>query len=161
MTHSFSSDEIAQASGTLLSDLEASLADSQQSLLCRDFARLEQCTREQIGSHRSLEILWLRNICDPASVTALRAAQLRVLRAARVQAALLTRAQRWLRTLANLVAGPEANYSAPVSSGQGPHPAPYLFAPYLAWPSANRSNPADLTTREEDSEDKERNQCPA
>ena len=148
MTHSFSSDEIARASMALLSDLEASLANSQQALLSRDFTRLEQCTRQQIGFHRALEILGPHSTGDPASVAALRTAQLRLLHAVRVQAALLTRAQRWLRTLANLVAGPEANYSPPVFNGQGA-----------------RSAPTDLTTRvtrqDEAREVQERNQCPA
>src|SRR5258707_3154665 len=169
MTHPFSADEIAQASRTLLSDLEASLADSQQALLSRDFTRFEQCTREQIGFHRALEILWPQSTRDPASIAALRPAHLRLLHAARVQAALLTRAQRWLRTLANLVAGPEASYSPHICNGQGPHAAPYVPAPYLAWPSADRSTPTDSTIPEtiregrqdEDREAKERNRCPA
>lgn len=148
MTDPFSSDEIAQTGKALLADLEASLDDSHQALLSRDFARLEQCTREQIASHRALEILGPQSPCDPASFAALRAAQVRVLEAARVQAALLGRAQRWLRTLANLVAGPEANYSAPVCNGQGAH-----------------FTPTDLATRvtreDEDHQAQERNQCPA
>lgn len=155
MTHPLTSDEIAQSSRALLSDLEASLADSQQALLSRDLTRIEQCTREQIVSHRELKILWPQNIPDPAPLAALQAIQLRVLHAVRVQAALLDRAQRWLRTLANLVAGPTANYSPSICNGKGLLPAPclpasYLPAPYLAWSSATRSAPADPVIREDD-----------
>jgi hypothetical protein len=165
MTHPFSSDEIAQSSRALLSDLEASLADGQQALLARDFTRMEQCTRQQIDSHQALAILWRQGIADPASVPGLRPAQLRVLHAARVQAALLERAQRWLRTLANLVAGPASNYSPPIFNGRAPH-----LAPYLAWPSADRPTHTDTTLRAhcedgerkgEDRDDKEHNRCPA
>lgn len=54
---------------------------------------------------------------DPALAAGLLAAQWRVLYLGRVQAALLTRAQRSLRMLSNLLAGPEASYAAPRYAG--------------------------------------------
>jgi hypothetical protein len=60
--------------------------------------------------HDSAAALDLRS--SPALAAELRAAQLRVLHLARVQAALLAREGRWLTTLANLMAGPEAGYGA-------------------------------------------------
>src|SRR5579863_3212787 len=128
--------EIAQASRALLGRLEASLQASQDALLARDITRLEERTCEQIGLRRSLEILW--DAAHPPGSDAaphdlrlaaeLRAAQIRVLRLGRVQAALLGRAQRWLRMVSNLLAGPEASY-APLVCGR--------VAPYPAWPSAS------------------------
>jgi hypothetical protein len=103
-----------------LRELEMSLRASQKALLSRDVLRLEQSTRQQIGLRRALEILWPGNgmgssemHCDPRLASELRTAQMRVLHLGRVQAALLRREQRWLRTLSNLLAGPEANYLPP------------------------------------------------
>lgn len=111
--------EIAQASLALLTELEASLQASQQGLLSCDVARVERSTREQIRLCRALGILWSGNAgasgmqCDLALAAELRSAQRRVLHLGRVQAALLRRAQRWLRMLSNLTAGPEAGYLPP------------------------------------------------
>ena len=157
MTHRLSSNEIAQSARALFADLETSLADSQQALLARDFTRFEQCTREQIGLHRALEVMWPLSSCDLASCTALREAQLRVLRAVRVQAALLDRAQRWIRTLANLIAGPEANYCPHTNNTKGPHAAASLPGPHLAWPSGDRC----ICTGNGSPDEMERKQCPA
>ena len=97
-----------------------SLHSSQKALLSGDVARLEQSTRQQIGLRRALKILWPENgagssemHCDPLLASELRTAQMRVLHLGRVQAALLRREQRWLRTLSNLLAGPETNYLPP------------------------------------------------
>jgi hypothetical protein len=152
-----SSAEIAQASRALLGELEASLQASQDALLAHDVARLEECTCEQIGLRRSLEILWDAAHppgSDPAQYdlaqydlrlsAELRAAQMRVLRLGRVQAALLGRAQRWLRMVSNLLAGPEASYAPPPSA---------RMAQYPAWPPAS-SGPSDNTrTRQEQERD--------
>jgi hypothetical protein len=143
------SGESAQASRAVLAELEASLEASQRALLGRDVASLEQCTSEQIRLHRSLKILWSRRADLPGSHSSrsgpglgvpgieipafdipkfdnatfdieLRDAQLRVLHLGRIQAALLGRAQRWLRTVSHLLAGVEQNYVLPASS-QVPH----------------------------------------
>ncbi len=133
--------EIAQASLALLAELERSLLAGQQALLSRDVVRVEQATHDQIRGQRALAILWSREAagpeasdpgapatappyrlpnCDVAVAAALRSAQMRVLALGRVQAALVSRAQRWGRTVSNLLAGPEASYVPP------------------AWPPASR-----------------------
>jgi hypothetical protein len=108
--------EIAQAWLSLLAELEASLQASQRALLDRDVACLEQSSGEQIRLLHALEIFWPSPRNDPAQddsalAAELRAAQMRVLHLGRVQAALLARAQRWLRTIENLLAGPATNYT--------------------------------------------------
>jgi hypothetical protein len=110
----------------LLLELEMSLYASQKALLSGDVARLEQSTRQQIGLRRALKILWPENgagsydmHCDPPLASELRMAQMRVLHLGRVQAALLRREQRWLRTLSNLLAGPETNYLPPALDRAG------------------------------------------
>ena len=105
--------EIAQARLSLLTELEASLQSSQHAILTRDVIGLEQSCGQQIRLLRALRIL------DPAQADLIfgskfRGAQMRILHLARVQAALLARGQRWLRTIENLLAGPATNYgSAP------------------------------------------------
>jgi hypothetical protein len=101
--------EIAQARRSLLTELETSLLSSQRAILTRDVARLEQSCGQQIRLLRALQIL------DPAQAdltfgSELRSARMRVLHLARVQAALLARGQRWLRTVENLLAGAATNY---------------------------------------------------
>ena len=144
--------EIAQASRALLGELEASLQASQNALLAHDVTRLEERTCEQIGLRRSLDILWDAAHppgSDPAQhdlrlSAELRAAQMRVLRLGRVQAALLGRAQRWLRMVSNLLAGPEASYAPPTFA---------RMAQYPAWPPPS-SGPRDNTrTRQEQERD--------
>jgi len=128
---------IAQAAGALLAEMERSLEASRQALLSRDVAGMELATTEQIRLRRSLEILWSpvgthgchAQPADP-DLAGLRAAEWRVLYLGRVQAALLTRAQRSLRIVSNRLAGPEASYSPPIpnrvswtavsSANQGP-----------------------------------------
>lgn len=114
--------EIAAPSLALLAALEASLAAAQQALLRRDTSALQEHTREQIGLQQRLELLWGKNSVltisqqnDPTLLmtSALRPALLRILHLGRVQAALLQRAQRWQAMVANLVAGPAANYLPP------------------------------------------------
>ena len=132
--------EIAPASRVLLGELEASLEASQRALLSRDVACLEELTGEQIRLRHSLEIVWSRDAApgrearsqDPAAAGGLRAAQLRVLHLGRVQAALLTRAERWLTMVSNLLAGPTASY-APLA---GTRPARQIARP---WPGSSAS----------------------
>jgi hypothetical protein len=122
----------------LLAELEASLEASQRALLGRDVASLEQCTSEQARLQRSLEILWSTGGAQlpgsnspesdaasdiPAFDAELRAAQRRVLHLGRIQAALLGRAQRWLRTVSHLLAGLDQSYSFPASSQVPQYPA--------------------------------------
>ncbi|MGP0020483.1 MAG: hypothetical protein ACLPHP_18085 [Candidatus Sulfotelmatobacter sp.] len=112
---------MARSAGALLAELQGSLEASQRALLSHDLVGLERATSEQIGLQRSLQALRSQNGApgtdatplDPALAAGLRAAQWRVLYLGRVQAALLTRAQRSLRMLSNLLAGPGANYAAP------------------------------------------------
>jgi hypothetical protein len=108
----------------LLRDLEASLEATQKAVLARDLDGLEQSTREQKQLQRALAILWAESgtppqaslptrleSCAPHLAAELRAAGMRVLHLGRVQAGLLVRAQRSLRMIAHLLAGPESNYS--------------------------------------------------
>jgi hypothetical protein len=104
---------LVAASAAVLAELESSLGASQRALLAHDVVSLDQATREQMRLLQALEILWARNV---TSASELRAAQRRVLHQCKVQAALLAREQRWLTILANLVAGPGANYA---SAGNG------------------------------------------
>jgi hypothetical protein len=111
--------EIAQARRSLLAELEASLETSQRALLARDVAGLEQSSGEQMRLLRALQIFWQPGLAldDPVHDAELRAMQMRVLHLGRVQAALLARGQRWLRTIAHLVAGPATNYVPSASPG--------------------------------------------
>lgn len=124
---------IAHAASSLLAELEHSLAAGQRALLSRDLEGLERATCEQTGLSRSLQILWSQPAAesatgaqlngateiDPALAASLRAVQWRVLYLGRVQAALLTRAQRSLRILSHRLAGPGASYVAPGFSPSG------------------------------------------
>jgi hypothetical protein len=172
---------MARAAVALLAELEASLVASQRSLLSRDLEGLERATSEQIGLHRSLQTLRSHDSAqsngaqndgaqsndaqkndaapgndapplDPALAAGLRAAQWRVLYLGRVQAALLTRAQRSLRMLSNLLAGPAASYAAPsypapsypalayaAPSHAAPAPASNRLKPWPGWPASGAS----------------------
>jgi hypothetical protein len=132
---------IAQATSALLDELERSLAASQRALLSRDLEGLEQATCKQIALRRSLQILSPKTLVSrtprsqilvsqtagpelraqdrpalelgSAFAEGLRAAEWRVLYLGRVQAALLTRAQRSLRIVSHRLAGSAASYAAP------------------------------------------------
>lgn len=118
--------ELAQARLAALGELECSLEATQKALLARDLARIEQETREQMRLQRAFAILTAPVAApagDPANgdvriqeraqlLSALHSAEMRVLHLARVQAALLARAQRTARMIANLLAGPHAAYGA-------------------------------------------------
>jgi len=134
------------ASGlALMDELEASLQASQRALLAHDLASLEHRTGEQLRLCRALEIFGTPygapragsefSHASPQFAAELRAAQKRVLHQGRVQLALLGRAQRWLRTLSHLMAGPGASYSASLGR-RGPQ--------YAASPDAGRGTSADL-----------------
>jgi len=142
---------MARSAGALLAELGASLEAGQQALLTRDLGGLERATSEQIGLHRSLHALWSQNgapeddvpLLDPALAAGLRAAQWRVLYLGRVQAALLTRAQRSLRIVSNRLAGPGASYTAPG------YAAPVYAGPSDATPASNQGHEAENTNEEE------------
>jgi flagellar biosynthesis/type III secretory pathway chaperone len=116
--------DVAHARQTLLSQLETSLEASQQALLARDLPRLEQLTGEQNVLLRSLATLSTAPETSRAKtsvsedplllkdpfVLKVRAAAARTLHLGRVQQALLDRAQRSLRALSRLIAGPQASY---------------------------------------------------
>jgi hypothetical protein len=93
--------------------LEASLRSSQTALLLRDLAGIEEHTRELLGLRTELEALCaVGSLGNPGLGNRdLSAAALHVLHLGRVQMALLERAQRSLRMIANLLAGPRAGYS--------------------------------------------------
>jgi hypothetical protein len=123
-----SADESGQAVLALLEEMAASLQGSHKAVLASDGLGLENCTREQVRLHRALEML-LRPLawpgtaiqteaqqdvqktsrpaglrCAPPLAAQLLAAEWRVLRATRVQAALLRRARQLQRILSNLAA---------------------------------------------------------
>jgi len=134
----------------LLRDLEASLGGSRQALLALDLAGIEQGTREQVGLVRELQKYpemrmprprlgqtgkrreggtqetgaevptWSREMAEDV-----RRCEEAVLQAARVQAALLARARRKLRILANMLAGPSLNYSCLFAKTNGAAPSVY------------------------------------
>jgi len=110
----------SEASCLLLwTSLEASLQSSQRALLDYDLERFEVLTAEQ---HRLLQAIQAADrgmgetqngapVTGPPVGTALHSAQVRVQSLARVQQALLERAQRSLRVISNLAAGLQAPYS--------------------------------------------------
>jgi len=113
-----------ESSLSIWTSLAASLQSSQRALLERDLERLETATAEQRRLVRALQatepsagMQGTQNCLLPASgtapvSTALHSAQLRVQSLARIQQSLLERAQRSLQLLSNLIAGPQAPYSA-------------------------------------------------
>jgi len=137
----------------LLRELESSLRGSRQALLALDLVGIEQGTREQVGLVRELQRLPRRGIqmAGPAleqrsegregetkkngaselpawsreAAEEVRRSEEAVLHAARVQAALLARARRKLRILANMLAGPSLNYSCLFAKLNGPAPVVY------------------------------------
>ena len=98
---------------SLLDAMEASFQSSQRALLSRDLAAIEQQTREQVRLRREFEALSRCGLVG--SDSDLRAAEEYVLHLGRVQLALVARAQRSLRILSNLLAGPQSTYGPPVS----------------------------------------------
>lgn len=121
----------------LMGQLEASLLGSRKALLALDLAGIERGTREQIVLAAEMAALLRRDFAPsaqqsplvehlaehsseagslslPGGATGLqeelRKSESRVLRAARLQAALLVRARGKLRVLANVLAGPSIDY---------------------------------------------------
>jgi hypothetical protein len=99
----------------LMSRLEASLAGSRRALLALDLGGIERGTREQIGWVREFETLLERYRLAPLSREALAGEEFRrsgerIVAVLRLQAALLARGRSKLRVLANMLAGPSADY---------------------------------------------------
>jgi hypothetical protein len=137
--------DFASCSIELLAELEASLMSSQSALLSRNVSAIERETQEQWRLQGSLADLWARRLAsmqkaDSASSASprlrpllppkLRAAQLRVWQLARVQLALLGRAQRWLQVVSHLMKGPSAGYGPPAGINS--------FLTSASWPPANK-----------------------
>jgi hypothetical protein len=105
----------------LLRKLEASLVSSHRALLSLDLAAIKQGTSDQstLSESLALEIRRSRNASDRGPIQPsellqeLKRSEWKVLCAARVQAALLKRAQLKLRVMGNMLAGLERNYAAP------------------------------------------------
>jgi hypothetical protein len=121
--------EIALARLALMNKLQLSLAGSHGALLELDLAGMQEKTSEQIGLSGDLQAL-LRRLAalsaakhssgsglrsglpgtDPNLVHALGRSEVSVLRALRLQMALLRRAQQRLRIVANTLAGSSVDY---------------------------------------------------
>jgi hypothetical protein len=107
----------------LLQKMEASLVGSHRALAALDLAAIEQGSRDQSMLCRSfaLEMRWMAAAGEadatevPELVRKLSHSAWNVLRAARLQAALLKRAQGKLHVMANMLAGSERNYAAPLA----------------------------------------------
>lgn len=105
----------------LLQKLEASLLSSHRALLSLDLAAIEQGTRGQLTlcENLALDIRQNQNATDRGRrlhserLQELRRSEWKVLHAARLQAALLRRAQLKLHVMANTLAGLERNYAGP------------------------------------------------
>jgi len=103
----------AAACLAVLRQLEATLQLGQKALLAYDLSAIEFATSEQARLRQEFETLWAWGIPRADTDAAeLRAAQQRILHLGKTQAALLSRAQRYLNVLARLHAGANAAYSA-------------------------------------------------
>jgi hypothetical protein len=118
-----------RARRALLRELEASLEGSRKALLALDLAGIERGTREQEGLLREFEAVLRHRMNgaahapepegepgpepEPEPEEETRRSGNRILEAARLQAALLVRAQCKLRVLANMLAGPSVTYGPP------------------------------------------------
>src|SRR5438270_137508 len=87
----------------VLLELEASLRASHRALLERDLSRLRECTSTHILLQRALAASAAPKY-NPPDAAEVRALQNRILHLGRVQMALLSRAERWLGIVSNLVA---------------------------------------------------------
>jgi len=123
----------------LLRELEDSLGRSRRALLALDLGGIERGTGEQLGLLRQIaaagrggtamsadaippghEEAHAWAALSPALEKELRASQSRILEAARLHLALLARARAKLHVLANVLAGPSADYGALLAKSRGP-----------------------------------------
>jgi len=123
--------ESVRARLSRMGELEASLEGSRRALLALDLGGIEGGTREQVVLIREFEAL-RRRPAEEAGTLALHAhapeleqelrrSAKRILEAARLQAALLSRARCKLRVLANMLAGPSVDYGRLLArKGAGP-----------------------------------------
>jgi hypothetical protein len=101
-----------------MEELEASLMGSHRALLELDLASIECGTREQANLIRKFDAVRKQSedgairlpAHAPGLARELRHSGARILEAARLQSALLVRAQGKLRVLGNMLAGPSADY---------------------------------------------------
>jgi len=96
----------------LLNDLEKSLRQGNKALLEGDADSLNCATAEQIHLCSELQVILPADRRRKIEAPELYAAVLRVLHLARLQAALLRRAQRFLLTLSRIAVNPAATYEA-------------------------------------------------
>jgi hypothetical protein len=131
-------EELLRARQVLMAKLEASLQGSRKALLALDLPQIECETGDQIGLILEFGALLRRcKACAAADRSAeprapglrtpfleleeeLERSQNRILDALRLQAALLTRTQRKLRVLANMLAGPTVSYGPLLARDGGP-----------------------------------------
>jgi hypothetical protein len=108
----------------LLQKLEASLAASHRALVALDLAAIERGTADQRMLCHTIGLEMRRAIASAEDADAMENSKLsqewksrawKVLRAGRLQAALLERARRKLRVMANMLAGSQRNYAAPLT----------------------------------------------
>jgi len=139
----------------LLADLEASLGASHRAVLAKDVAALNHATAEQARLRRALEVL-LKPIGDGSSSSSrqreslgpeVQAAAARILHLARVQRALLRRAQQFLSVLAHFAAGPGTTYSELVSSRAIRSVPPTALATSATLPLSLSGEPEDGSCR--------------
>jgi hypothetical protein len=143
------SETSAQKRLALMEQLQASLGRSHRALVALDLGGIEQGTREQLALGRTLAVEFelakteLAKSQPAKTATAwwaaggpdllgsdlprdlfreLRRCEWQVLQAARLQAALLRRAQRKLVIMANMLAGAERNYASGLASDPPPDP---------------------------------------
>ncbi|MFZ0774294.1 MAG: hypothetical protein WCA49_23760 [Candidatus Sulfotelmatobacter sp.] len=119
-------DERVRIRLALTRDLQASLSASHKALLALDLRGIERGTSEQVGLSRKLAEDLRRGRVSPARekrlAEELRQSEREVWQAARLQAALLARAQCKLRVLSNMLADPSVNYGPLLTrSGAPPH----------------------------------------
>jgi len=98
--------QLAAAPLALMRRLEASLGASREALLALDLAGMARATREQIVLLGELRA----GYAGASGSQDLRRSAQRILDAARLQSALLARAQRKLRVVASMLAGPSSTY---------------------------------------------------
>jgi hypothetical protein len=111
-------DNSVAALPALMEELEASLLGSQQALLALDLAGIEQRTSEQAGLMKKFDAMrrqsrdGTQGFPTPSAglEKELRLSGTRILEAARLQSALLARAQSKLRVMANMLADPSVDY---------------------------------------------------
>jgi hypothetical protein len=132
--------DVLIAARGLMAELETSLDCSRQALLALDLAGVTRQTEQQVELIRKLEKFLPRGMLAPASERhseedamplvdeEVRRNANRIVEAARLQAALLRRAQCKLRIMANMLAGPNVTYGPFRGWNEAPTAAPFSAA---------------------------------